>query len=220
MLKGMNIVKKEERKLTEAEEKRLQRFQKKADALADEGYEKTERTVGIVQANILALLVMLPFALIIAVPYVRKYGIPVIRSLSTYMLYLVLFFILMLVELVLHEGIHGLVWGLLNKEGFSAIEFGVIREYLTPYCYCGAPLLRWQYILGSVMPTIFLGFIQGWTAVVTGNLLIFALSMALMFGGGGDFLIIILLLLYRKRKRTLILMDHPTQLGSVLFEKD
>lgn len=213
-------MKKEERKLTPAEEKRLQRFQMKADALVKEGYEMTERTVGIVLANILALLVMLPFALVIAVPYLRKYGIPEIESLSTYMLGLALFIVLMMVELAVHEAIHGLVWGLLNKEGFSAIEFGLIREYLTPYCYCGAPLLRWQYILGSAMPTIILGFIQGWAAIASGNLLLFALSMALMFGGGGDFLIIILLLLYRKKKRTLILMDHPTQLGSVLFEKD
>ena len=163
---------------------------------------------------------MLPFALIIAVPYFVKNGLSDLETIATNMLYLVLFVVLMLVELVVHEGIHGLVWGLLNKEGFSAIEFGVVREYLTPYCYCGAPLLRWQYIIGSAMPTIILGFIQGGIAVASGNILIFALSMVMMIGGGGDFLIIILLLLYRKKKRNLVLMDHPTQVGSFLFEKD
>ena len=64
-------------------------------------------------------------------------------------------------EMAIHEGIHGLTWGLLSPDGFSTIEFGLIKEYMTPYCYCGTPLTRGQYILGSMMPTLVLGFMQG-----------------------------------------------------------
>ncbi len=208
-----------ERKLTQAEIKRSERFREKAEALEKEGYERTDLVVGIVKANVLSVLVMLPFVLVIAVPYLMKHGMPGRPAVSTYLLFLGLFILLTMAEMVVHEGIHGLVWGLLNKDGFSAIEFGLIREYMTPYCYCGSPLLRWQYILGSVMPTVVLGFLQGWIAVMTGSFLLFVLSLVLMLGGGGDFLITFLLLFYRKKKQLLILMDHPTELGSVLFEK-
>ena len=41
-----------------------------------------------------------------------------------------------------------------------------------------------------------------------------------MIGGGGDFLIDWMLIRYKKKKVKLILMDHPTELGFVAFEKD
>ena len=91
---------------------------------------------------------------------------------------------------------------------------------MIPYCYCGTPLTRGQYMIGSLMPTLILGFIQGFIAIMTGNILIFALSIVMMFGGGGDFLVDWMLIRYKKKKETLILMDHPTELGFVAFEKD
>ena len=41
-----------------------------------------------------------------------------------------------------------------------------------------------------------------------------------MIGGGEDFLIDWMLIRYKKKKVKLILMDHPTELGFVAFEKD
>ena len=75
-------------------------------------------------------------------------------------------------------------------------------------------------MVGSMMPTLILGFLQGLLAVRTGSFLLFVLSVVLMIGGGGDFLIDFLLLRYKKKKKTLILMDHPTELGFVSFEKN
>ena len=69
------------------------------------------------------------------------------------------------------------------------------------------------------MPTLFLGFLQGAVAVWTGKALIFALSMVMMLGGGGDFLVDWMLIRYKKKYDILILMDHPTELGFVAFEK-
>ncbi len=209
-----------ERKITQAERKRTQRFQKKVAALKEEGYEASEHTVDIVRANILAMVIMLPFVALIGIPYLLLHGIGHVGSFTVYLGNLALFIILMAVEMVVHEAIHGLTWGLLSPDGFSTIEFGFIREYLTPYCYCGSPLTKGQYLAGSLMPTIFLGFIQGAVAIFTGNFMIFLLSVVLMFGGGGDFLIDYLLLRYKKTHSRLALMDHPTQLGFVAFEKE
>ena len=208
-----------QRKITEAEKRRAERFRIKADALKNEGYEESSHTIDIIKANIFAVMIMLPFAAMIAVPYLVRHGIDGIGSFKEYLLYLILFIVLTAVEMVIHEAIHGLTWGLLSPDGFSTIEFGFIKEYLTPYCYCGSPLTKGQYLAGSIMPTIFLGFIQGLIAIWTGNLMIFILSMILMFGGGGDFLVDYLLLRYKKKHKTLIMMDHPTELGFVTFEK-
>ena len=208
---------KNERKTTEAEKKRLKRFEEKAAALRAEGYEQTEHTYDIVKANIVSVAIMLPFAAVIAVPYLLMYGIGRMESFG---IFWVLWIVLMLVETVVHEGIHGLTWGLLSPDGFSTIEFGFIKEYLTPYCYCGTPLTKGAYMIGSLMPTLILGFLQGIAAILTGNLLLFALSVIMMFGGGGDFLVDGMLIRYKKKKENLILMDHPTQLGFVAFETD
>ena len=43
----------------------------------------------------------------------------------SYLLNLFLFIILAAAEMALHEGIHGLTWGLLSPDGFFAIEFGL-----------------------------------------------------------------------------------------------
>ena len=211
---------KTERKITEAEKKRMERFREKAESLKAEGYEESGHTIPIVSANILAVLIMLPFVAVIAVPYLLRHGINRPESFQSYLLSLFLFVILAAAEMALHEGIHGLTWGLLSPDGFSTIEFGFIKEYLTPYCYCGTPLTKGQYMIGSMMPTLILGFLQGLLAVRTGSFLLFVLSVVLMIGGGGDFLIDFLLLRYKKKKKTLILMDHPTELGFVSFEKN
>ena len=210
---------KTERKITESEKKRTARFQEKAAVLKSEGYEESEHTVDIVKANVYAILIMLPFVAGIAVPYLLMHGIPQRVAFSTSLLNLGLLILFFMAEMAVHEGIHGITWGLLSPDGFSAIEFGLIKEYLTPYCYCGTPLTKGQYILGSLMPTLVLGFIQGFAAILTGNFLIFILSVILMIGGGGDFLISWLLIRYKKRRETLILMDHPTELGFAAFEK-
>lgn len=210
---------KTERKITEAEKKRTERFKEKVAILKSQGYEESKHTVDVVKANILAMLIMLPFVAVIAVPYLIRNGIPQRVAFSTYLLYLALFIFLSMAEMAIHEGIHGLTWGLLSPDGFSTIEFGLIKEYLTPYCYCGTPLTRGQYIIGSMMPTLVLGFIQGIVAILTGNFLIFILSVFLIIGGGGDFLIDWLLIRYKKKYSELILMDHPTELGFVAFEK-
>ena len=210
----------EQRKITEAEKRRAERFRIKADALKSEGYEESEHTIDIVKANVLSVVIMLPFVLLIAIPFLLTHGLGRIGSIKTYFLNLLLFIILMVAELAIHEGIHGITWGLLSPDGFSSIGFGLIKEYLTPYCYCGSPLTKGQYLVGSAMPTIILGFLQGFLAIVSGNGFLFLLSAVLMISGGGDFLIDYILIRYKQKRKTMIMMDHPTELGFVAFEKD
>ena len=55
---------KNERKLTPAEQKRKEHFALVCEEMERQGYRKTDLTIGVVKANLLALIVMLPFAVL------------------------------------------------------------------------------------------------------------------------------------------------------------
>ena len=55
---------KNERKLTPAEQKRKEQFALVCEEMERQGYRKTDLTIGVVKANLLALIVILPFAVL------------------------------------------------------------------------------------------------------------------------------------------------------------
>ena len=211
--------KQQEREYREVESIRESHFEKRCRQLAEDGYEPQSATVKISRANIYTLLIMLPFAALIFIPYYRRYGFESVNSNLAPFISLILFIVALAGETVLHEGIHGLVWGLAGGEGFSDIEFGFIHDTGTPYCYCGVPLPRWKYILGKALPTLILGIGQGIAAIAFANPVILLLSMVQIFAGGGDFLVIWKLLLRRKQKKEMIVLEFPKRLGCMIFEK-
>ena len=205
---------KKERKLTEAELRRKARFEALTADMEGQGWTVHDLTIGAVKANILAFLVMFPFALAVAIWYLMVNGSLSEPSLTDMLLLLVLLIAL----LAAHEGIHGLVWGLCAPSGFRAIEFGVVWAVLSPYCTCAEPMKKGQYLLGSAMPTLILGFGLGIVAVYTGVSLLLYLAVLMILGGGGDFCIILKLLAYRPQSEV-VYCDHPYEVGLVAFER-
>lgn len=207
---------KKERKLTPAELRRKERFEAMKADLEREGYTAQELTLDVVKANVLAVVVMLPFvaALFIWYIWVNSDELMLGLSLPGLLLLLVVFIALAAV----HELIHGLVWGSCAPSGFKAIEFGVIWSALTPYCTCGESLKKGQYILGAAMPTLVLGFGLGAVAVITGQSFLLYVALLMTFGGGGDFCIILKLLRYRPTGES-VYCDHPYECGVVAFDK-
>ena len=120
---------------------------------------------------------------------------------------------------MIHECLHGLTWALFAPRHFASISFGVIWKALTPYCTCSAPLRRWQYALGTAMPTLVLGpgLILAAAALHQNGL--FLLAEIMILGGGGDFLILLQLLRYRPASPDVLCLDHPCECGFVAFEK-
>lgn len=207
--------KQKERKLTPAEQRRKERFEAQKAQLESQGYAARELTVGVVAANFLALVVMLPFVILYAAWYVwvnRTLGGEISLPAALGLLAMVL------VLTVAHELIHGLVWGCLAPGGFRSIEFGVVWSALSPYCTCGAPMKKWQYVLGCAMPTLVLGFGLGLVSIYMGWRTPFLLSLLMLLGGGGDFCILWKLLLHRPKGDALY-CDHPYELGLVAFER-
>lgn len=210
---------KNERKLTPAEQKRKEQFALVCEEMERQGYRKIDLTIGVVKANLLALIVMLPFAVLSgAVVLSRVSFLSMAESMSPFDF--LLYLLVMLLLTAVHEGIHALTWAMFGKDYWKSIRFGVIWKALTPYCTCLRPAKRGQYILGAAMPTLVLGIGLTAAAARMGIFRVFILALAMIFGGGGDFAIILKMLLHRQRGKEAVYYDHPYECGVVVFEKD
>lgn len=210
---------KNERKLTPAEQKRKEQFALVCEEMERQGYRKIDLTIGVVKANLLALIVMLPFAVLSgAVVLSRVSFLSMAESMSPFDF--LLYLLVMLLLTAVHEGIHALTWAMFGKDYWKSIRFGVIWKALTPYCTCLRPAKRGQYILGAAMPTLVLGIGLTAAAARVGIFWVFILALAMIFGGGGDFAIILKMLLHRQRGKEAVYYDHPYECGVVVFEKD
>lgn len=208
-----------ERNLTSAEQKRKERFALVCEEMERRGYQKTDLTVGVAKANLLALVVMLPFAVLSGAVVLSRCSLRLMAE-SISSLDFFFFLLVMLLLTAVHEAIHGLTWAIFAEGHGKAIRFGVIWKALTPYCTCAQPMKRGQYILGAAMPTLLLGIGLTAAAALTGIFWIFILAITMIFGGGGDFTIICKMLLHKQNGKNAVYYDHPYECGVVVFEKD
>lgn len=209
-------MKKNERKLTEKELKRKEQFEILRVDMKENGYKEKALTISALQANVGAIFIMLPFVAVTAIVYFNANSIGVHEITLRFS---ILLLPILLLLIVLHELIHGIVWGCFAKNNFHSIEFGVIWKALTPYCTCSEPMKKWQYLLGGAMPTLVLGVGTAVISVATGQLLLFFIAELMLFSGGGDFLIILKILLYHSDRKETVYYDHPYECGVVVFEK-
>lgn len=208
--------KEKERTLTEAEQRRLDKFNSISSDLIEKGYRKSDLQVSIVWANVMVLLMTIPImaAGIILMNIVHP-GLSYRSSLPGMMTVLIGFMVL----IVVHELVHGLTWSLFAENGLKDIEFGFMKKYLTPYCTCSTPLKKSGYICGALMPLLVLGQIPTVVAIVIGSVPLLYLGLLMILSAGGDILIVIKLLRYKSQAEEILIYDHPTQAGSVVFEK-
>lgn len=215
---------KESRKLTEAEIRRTEIFKVKESSILEKGYERKDITISIAKANFVGLLLTLPFVIALAAGYYFRngeFGISKLmhENLALYFIYLAIVIVSAIPLAVIHERIHGLCWSFSAENGSKDIEYGFIKEQLTPYCTCLSPLKKPAYIFGSLMPMTILGIILGIISIFIGNICLFIIAVLQTIGGSGDILITSMLLRYKTSGKDVILMDHPTECGLVAFEK-
>lgn len=214
---GNKDQKEKSRKLTEAERKRLESFNALSDSMEADGYKKTALTVGIVGANIFAIVLLIPLSIIGIWLFIKKNkAINFVQlSLSDYLIFFGVFLIL----IVIHELIHGISWSVFSKNHFKDIDFGVMWQYLTPYCTCKEPLSKWQYIFGAVMPLVALGILPMIIGILINSFPTLIMGILMADSAAGDILIIWNILRYKSKAKDIVYIDHPTQAGGVIFEK-
>ena len=206
------------RKLSAREQRRLEVFEKTCEALVGQGYKRNDLTIGIVKANLFSVLLAIPLIVIGVLLFAWKNPLALLRPTPTESL---LFVIIFLVLIVAHELIHGLTWSVFAEHHFKDIDFGFMKKYMTPYCTCATPLKKPHYIWGALMPCIVLGIIPTVLGILLGSGLLFWIGIFMTISACGDILIVLKVMRYKKQESSeeILIYDHPTQAGSVIFEK-
>ena len=212
------MTKEKNRKLSAKEQRRLNVFEETCERLSQEDYKKKDLTIGIVKANLFVFLLAIPIIVIGVLLFAWRNPISLLMPTSQGSL---LFIVLFVVLIVVHELIHGLTWSVYAEHHFKDIEFGFMKELLTPYCTCTTPLPKKHYILGALMPCIVLGIIPTAIGILIGSSLLFWIGIVMILSAGGDIMIVWKVIKFKKQdeSKEILIYDHPIQAGSVIFEK-
>lgn len=171
-----------------------------------------EHTISIGKANIVALILIIPITLIYALPYYLIWNDNIFGSLK--LINLGIFLLSLPVGIIMHEMLHGATWALFVPGGFKSISFGIKWEYLTPFCHSIAPLKVWQYVIGGLMPLIFMGIVPATISLFIGNKLLMFFAMFFTWTAGGDIQVVWML---RKFGRNQMVLDHPHDPGFIVI---
>lgn len=205
-------------KKTEKKDKievRKERVQQLCECLENEGYKKNDLTISAETANTIAILTtLLPIGI-----YIILFGF--IAGWENYKnINQDLLIISMFVSIIVHELIHGIFFSIFAPNHFSCIEFGVLWKSLNPYCYCGQPINKVQYLISVLMPGIILGTCVGAVAIATSSATWLVFSLFSYIGASGDFLVALKILQFSVRGKKALFLDHPDKPGLLVFTKE
>ena len=211
-------------KLTEKEKQRLAAFAVIEEELMKRGYARNDLTISLTKANVVGLLLVLPIMAVLCIVFLIVNGLaPITDLMESNRLWAGLSLVfagLSIVPLALvHEGIHGICWGMGARNHMKDIEYGFIKEMLTPYCYCRSPLSKGMYLFGFMMPMTVLGIVVCILGIIFASPCLMVVGLIQIMGGSGDILVSSMLLRHNTKGKDAVLMDHPTECGLIVFEK-
>ncbi len=119
----------QEGKVNAVEEKRKADFEKTCEEFKQQGYLRVDKTANILLGNLAALLTSLPFAAVGVWIYWRFHPSVDMRPINIFWM-----LVCLVVLIVLHELLHGLVFGIFAKNHFRSVRFGVVWKAVAPYC--------------------------------------------------------------------------------------
>lgn len=188
-------------------------FSENTELHKDINQQEEVHTISIERANIVALLMIIPITVLYALPYYLIWHQNIFGSLKW--INLGIFLLSLPVGIITHELLHGITWALIVPGGFRTISFGIKWEYLTPYCHSNAPMKVWQYVIGGLMPLLFMGIIPACISLFIGNKLLMFFSMFFTWTAAGDIQVVWML---RKFKRNQKVLDHPHDPGFIIIK--
>jgi hypothetical protein len=191
-------------------------------------YKKIKKTIDLSKANIFGLFASIPIAIIYLVPFYLmwkekftpqniRFKLQSIDFSNNALSMLSTIFMVIIVGIIVHELIHGITFAFFAKKGFKSITFGVLWKMLTPYCHCKEPMTVFHYTIGAIMPAIILGLIPAIVALVIGNTMIILFAYFFTTAAIGDFMIINLI---RKESKGSLILDHPSEIGYFVLNKE
>jgi hypothetical protein len=126
------------------------------------------------------------------------------------------YLLLLLVPIIIvHEGLHGIIWAISAPSGFRTIKFGFNMVMLSPYTHCNEPLKKWKYIAGAMAPFIITGIIPAIYAFLAGNGFWLFLAAFCTWSSAGDILSCCHAF---KADANAYILDHPDNLGFYVID--
>ena len=173
-----------------------------------EGYATELRTIGMLKANVMALVVLGLFCLLgVAGMYAIWGGISFGRPWSS-----MLFCIGIFAGVAVHELIHGFTWMWATRSGFSHLRFGLLRGGV--YCHIDVPMSKRKYVVGALMPLLLLGVVPFLLSFATNSLWLMLFGAIFIGCAMGDVLIVWAI---RKEPPDTLVYDHPSEPGCIVY---
>lgn len=174
-------------------------------------YTKVDRSISMVWANALSIVLFVPIFLIPSIVFVWIWGPePLAKRLDIFWGSPLIFLLVFIVLVFLHELLHGLTWQWLSKTGRDQIEYGFKWKTLTPYAHLKTPIELQSYRWGTAMPGVVLGVLPAVLGMLLGDGAIFVIGLFMTASAGGD---IIVLYLLRNERSPALVEDHPSNAG-------
>lgn len=126
-----------------------------------------------------------------------------------------LFFVVLIIGVPMHELLHALVFGTFARGGFKSVRFGIDRSTYTPYCHCTKPIRVQWYRLGALFPFIVLGAVPFVVSLFTGSLGWWLFGYIYIIAAGGDLVALKMLKPIPGHRKVL---DHPEKMGFFVLD--
>lgn len=188
-------------------------FEKMRVQLHENGYKEKDVTISSGKAMILGVLYALPFVIIFGLLYrfmlIERAHLSEVGGLSFY----VMFIVIIVVSVVIHELLHGIGWAISSGKGWNVVHFNI--NAMMPSCACRGALKKKQYLIGVLTPFVILGLGSVlFVFIYPGTISL--LTMIVNFVAAGADLIIAFNVL---KERDSLIVDHPTEAGYIIFYK-
>ena len=183
--------------------------------MEDERHDGSEeRTASVAQANVAAIVGVLPPLAVLAVGYGLAWGWGALGDgfdalVEPFWRFLLLF----AGGVVVHEALHGIAWRLAGAASGS-VRFGFQWKTLTPYAHSTEPMSARAYRIGAVTPGLVLGLGPALVGLAVGAGAMFWFGLLFTLAAGGDALILWLL---RGVPGYRLVKDHPSKPGCLVL---
>ena len=173
-----------------------------------EGYAAELRTIGMLKANVMALVVLGLFCLLGVAGMYAIWGGFSLGNPWNGMLFIVGFG----VGVAVHELIHGFTWMWATRSGFSHLRFGLLQGGV--YCHIDVPMSKRKYVVGALMPLLLLGVVPFLLSFATNSLWLMLFGAIFIGCAMGDVLIVWAI---RNESPDTLVYDHPSEPGCVVY---
>ena len=176
---------------------------------------KRDLSISMLRANILALVIGIPAAIVQLNIFIYLHGSHTVRIDLAALLSMLLFFVVLIGSLFVHELIHGLTWKVLGKKAHVTVTYGFQWKTLTPYAHLNEPVEINLYRIGGFMPGFVLGILPYLLSLALNNNYLLWFGIIHTIAAGGDWLVLWSL---RHEKAGRLVEDHPSRAGCYVIE--